>query len=115
LARRSILGALAAARDAGGPEDNDPPPGEAEGMFVSSTATGDAPPQKRAKTAAGDADVIEKVRFLCLLYPTIAPNSNVHTAPHGLLWTADHCSHREQQTHIFTATGNACLPGVIQI
>jgi len=73
LVRGSILGALAAARakDASGPEENDRRPGEGEGMFVSSaTTTRDEPPQKRTKTAAAGADVVEKVRFLSVLYPT---------------------------------------------
>ncbi|KAH9180738.1 P-loop containing nucleoside triphosphate hydrolase protein [Lactarius sanguifluus] len=51
----------AAAREAAGPEENDPSPEEGEGMLVSSaTAIGDEPPQKRTKTAAADADVMEK-------------------------------------------------------
>ncbi|KAH9066444.1 P-loop containing nucleoside triphosphate hydrolase protein [Lactarius vividus] len=50
-----------AAREADAPEENDPSLGEGEGMFVSSaTAIEDEPPQKRTKTAAADADVMEK-------------------------------------------------------
>ena len=62
-----MLLAAARAKDAHGPEENDPPPGDGEGTFISSAAVvGDEPPQKRAKTATADADIIEKV---CFFFP----------------------------------------------
>ncbi|KAI9459504.1 P-loop containing nucleoside triphosphate hydrolase protein [Lactarius psammicola] len=61
LAKPSTFFGAATTRDAGEIEENDPSPGEGEGMLVSSATTiGDEPPQKRTKTAAANADVVEK-------------------------------------------------------
>ena len=115
ISRGSTLGVLAAfrARGADGPDENDAPPGEGEGTLVSSAAIiGDEPPQKRTKTAAADADIVEKVRFHPFsVISGVILNPNMHTAGHRLFWTAD----RDIQTHIFAAKGSPCVPGVIQI